>query len=77
MSRRKTAQSGPVKKAEPVSKRRWVIVKSDGNIALGSENGITLEDRARRISDGLVIETSVQLWHEYHGLPDPDLEAEE
>jgi hypothetical protein len=76
---RKTAQKGVAKRAEPESKRRYLIINEEtGQPTLGSlssvTSGISLESRARRISDGLAVSSSVVLYHEWLDLPDPDLE---
>jgi hypothetical protein len=77
VSRRKTAQRGPAKKAEPESNRLWLIVnRSTGRPTIGCDNascrGIRLEYRARRIADQLAIDADVVLRHEFYGEPDPD-----
>jgi len=80
--KRKTAQrGGPMKKAEPVSKRRWLIInKETGRPTYGCWNalthGISREEEAERQAKHLVMDTEVVLAHEYFGKPDPD-EADE
>ncbi len=66
------------KQQAPVSKRRWMIIRTeDGKPTLGCpSDGISLEDRARRISESYVIETEVVAHHEYYNLDDPDQEEE-
>jgi len=81
--KRKTAQrGGPMKKAEPVSKRRWLIInKETGRPTYGCWNalthGISREEEAERQAKHLVIETEVVLAHEFFGTPDPDAEVNE
>jgi len=73
MGKRKTAQRGPATSKAPESKRRWLILNAKaGKPMLGGDEGVTIKDRARRISESYLMETEVVLYHEYHGLPDPD-----
>jgi hypothetical protein len=73
MSKRKTAQRSTTKKAEPESKRRWVILNARTNkIMMGNEEGVSSEEKAYRLSDSLMMETIVVPLWEYRGEPDPD-----
>ena len=81
VSKRKTAQRSTNKKAEPESKRRYLIInKETGQPTYGCWNalthGISREQEAERQAKHLVIDTEVVLAHEFFGKPDPDAEAE-
>jgi hypothetical protein len=78
MSKRKTAQRSTTKKAEPESKRRWVILNARTNkIMMGNEEGVSSEEKAYRLSDSLMMETIVVPLWEYRGEPDPDADPDE
>ena len=73
MSKRKTAQRGPIGKKEPESKRRWLILNAKTNKPmLGCDEGVSLKAKADRLSESYLMATKVVLHHEYHNLPDPD-----
>ena len=77
MSKRKTAQGGPVAKKEPESKRRWIILNAKTNKPmLGGDEGVSDEAKAYRLSDSYLMETIVVPLWEYRGEPDPDAEIE-
>jgi len=80
MSRRKTAQRGPAKKAEPESKRRWLIIdKVTGRPTYGCWNalrhGITTKEKAEQEARHLLLETEVVAAHAFFNWPDPDEET--
>jgi len=80
LSKRKTAQRKIGGKAEPVSQRKWLIINNEtGKPTIGCSNlfcdGITLREKAERLSSGLRIDTSVIAHHDYYGLPDPDADG--
>jgi hypothetical protein len=81
VSRRKTAQRGPAKKAEPESKVRWLIInKETGQPTFGCWNalrhGISTKDKAEQEARHLVLETEVVAVHTFFNKPNPDEEAE-
>lgn len=80
MSRRKTAQRGPAKKAEPESKVRYLLIDRDtAQPTIGCWNsrchGLTSFERATRLADSLAIQPAVVPAHIFFGTPNPDDEA--
>lgn len=78
MGKRKTAQRGPAAKKPPESKRRWIILNAKTRQPLlgQTDEGISDETRAHRLSDGYLVDTIVVPLWEWKGEPDPD-EADE
>lgn len=73
-----------IKKSEPESRRKWLILIDNPrharygkpHIGCDPRKGISQQDKAERLSNAYMIKTKVVLQHEYLGLPDPDQEEE-
>jgi hypothetical protein len=67
-----------VSKDNPESKVRYLILNAKtGKPIIGNDSGISIKERAERLSDSYLMETVLTTYHEYHGLPNPDEEETE